>query len=1310
MKRFFLPLLFIHLFNLMGFSQAWEPQAVGILPGNYDVSDISIVSEQVIWAIAIDYSQATPPVPEGHIIKLLRSVSGGANWEVTDIEEAEGRVSWDIHAFDENTACITTQNLGPAGGRGIFRTTDGGANWTEVYNNSAGGVWLHFFDGQEGICINSSSMSRTTDGGANWMPVPQADIPDFQTGEFGLFHSASTAITTFENALWFGTNKGRVYRTRDGGQTWEVFDTELGDAPILSIAFIDDKNGLAVYRLPDGTNALIRTADGGISWENLGNTNFKEITAIPCSRTFMGVSDFGNRLTAVSSNLGETWTEEDATTWVFAPAFLTPEYGWMSNRGGSGTAPALFKWAGGPLTGRLYVDQSAAGDGSGNTWADAFTDLQTALAAAEEGDEIWVAKGVYLPGDNPASTFLVDKNLRLFGGFAGMECKLSERDIEQHPTILSGDLNGDDVDGDFETNRGDNVMTVVRVDNTITNATWIDGFTIRNGHADGTDDQDRKGGGIYATGAPVVNNCRFEQNFATGGGGMAVDNPFPDTVRISKSVFVSNRANDGGGGGLRLLNASGVVEETVFQDNIVSVDQGGGLRFREEDVNQQYLAVRNSSFINNTADFGGGAMAVNLFEEGNVIEIYQTTFFDNVATGTNGGGGIRVLVNPGADNADLHIEECRFENNTSGNFGGGVSIATQGNLTDATVVNCQFTGNEILAQGGEDILAGGGLLAISSELAGQPTFTLSGCTFSQNVAPLLGGGYVFGTESNGAQTTVSDCSFTENEAGRGGGMAVIYYDPANNAGFTLQNSDFSANEAMEYGGAVFVETEQGTERVSLELADCTFELNRSEDRGGAVNIDANGSNSDYAVHHCAFYQNEASVSGGGLSAYIEGASANSDISIDSCLFQQNITMPSPFGCGSGAEAILRGANSNLEVTHSSFIENSGANFGGGMAILGGPPSGTGAVLVDSCSFEGNTSGSDGGMSIGSLPEAGLFDYTISNCDFLDNQVEFFAGGLDLYSEAPVNFLVENCTIEGNTAVEGAGGLGIATSSPGFQAAVKNSRISNNTSPVGGAGIGASPAYNNNPGMTNSASIRFENCLATGNIGASTVGLFRTGTFHFLNSTIAGNNAGGLILEDHSSASLQNTILYNPGFTEYEALTEDVTGNSIGGNLFSDASLADYAHMYDKQNEDPLFVGTDDFRLTENSPAVDAGVYSGDLPDTDIAGNERIINCVDIGAYESEFVVAMQCLTGNREEAVGELYLSPNPAASFIHLQLPENISGPIALDLFDAQGRLVRQERTTPGQRLSVKGLASGLYVVKGAVDNVVYVGKFVKE
>ena len=66
-------------------------------------------------------------------------------------------------------------------------------------------------------------------------------------------------------------------------------------------------------------------------------------------------------------------------------------------------------------------------------------------------------------------------------------------------------------------------------------------------------------------------------------------------------------------------------------------------------------------------------------------------------------------------------------------------------------------------------------------------------------------------------------------------------------------------------------------------------------------------------------------------------------------------------------------------------------------------------------------------------------------------------------------------------------------------------------------------------------------------------------------------------------------------------------------------------------------------LVAGSPAIDAGMNSGDLPANDLAGNERIIDCVDIGAYESEFMVAMECLTGSREVVAGKVGLSPNPA-------------------------------------------------------------------
>ena len=51
---------------------------------------------------------------------------------------------------------------------------------------------------------------------------------------------------------------------------------------------------------------------------------------------------------------------------------------------------------------RYYVDQSIANSGDGKTWGAAFKTLQEGINAASSSvaDEIWVAKGTYIPNTN----------------------------------------------------------------------------------------------------------------------------------------------------------------------------------------------------------------------------------------------------------------------------------------------------------------------------------------------------------------------------------------------------------------------------------------------------------------------------------------------------------------------------------------------------------------------------------------------------------------------------------------------------------------------------------------------------------------------------------------------------------------------------------------------------------------------------------------------------------------------------------------------------------------------------------------------
>ena len=79
-----------------------------------------------------------------------------------------------------------------------------------------------------------------------------------------------------------------------------------------------------------------------------------------------------------------------------------------------------------PVT--YYVNDDATGAEHGTSWQDAFTDLQSALAVAVAGDQIWVAAGTYKPSlsidgsaDARTASFSLKSGVALYGGFAGVE-------------------------------------------------------------------------------------------------------------------------------------------------------------------------------------------------------------------------------------------------------------------------------------------------------------------------------------------------------------------------------------------------------------------------------------------------------------------------------------------------------------------------------------------------------------------------------------------------------------------------------------------------------------------------------------------------------------------------------------------------------------------------------------------------------------------------------------------------------------------------------------------------------------------------
>jgi parallel beta-helix repeat protein len=126
----------------------------------------------------------------------------------------------------------------------------------------------------------------------------------------------------------------------------------------------------------------------------------------------------------------------------------------------------------------IYVDNMAKrGSNTGMSWANAYLDLQDALerAASGYGSQIWVAEGIYKPTTNPGNyvaTFELINGVALYGGFAGTETSLSQRNWLTNQTTLTGDVTDD----------GQSDMHYVVTASDVNETAIIDGFTITMGY------------------------------------------------------------------------------------------------------------------------------------------------------------------------------------------------------------------------------------------------------------------------------------------------------------------------------------------------------------------------------------------------------------------------------------------------------------------------------------------------------------------------------------------------------------------------------------------------------------------------------------------------------------------------------------------------------------------------------------------------------------------------------------------------------------------------------------------------------------
>lgn len=289
----------------------------------------------------------------------------------------------------------------------------------------------------------------------------------------------------------------------------------------------------------------------------------------------------------------------------------------------------------------IYVDTRGRNT-DGSDWENAFRYLQDALSGAQQGDEICVAQGLYIPdqsSSNPNGTgdqfssFKVGSGLILRGGYAGLShpSDPNDHDPGKYKTILSGEKY---------------CYHVLKANNIFTQS-LIEGFTITKGKAAAPE---TAGGGLFCENSKLlIKKCIFENNRGENSGAVKCSY---STIGFQDCQFIGNQ--------------SGYL--------------GGAIR----------LYYSNFDFINclfrqNRAD-SGGAISVYCPELGTTANIYNCIFLENHAAA---GSGIDYI------GVELNITNCTFTGNQTTKQGGVIAkyCSYLYDIGYLNIANCVFWDN-----------------------------------------------------------------------------------------------------------------------------------------------------------------------------------------------------------------------------------------------------------------------------------------------------------------------------------------------------------------------------------------------------------------------------------------------------------------------------------------------------------------------------------------------------------------------------------------------------------------------------------------
>jgi photosystem II stability/assembly factor-like uncharacterized protein len=325
---------------------------------------VSPVDDNVVWAVGTNSTYVV-------------TTDGGNTWRsgIVPTPNSNDIQLRDVQGVSAQVAyALSIGNI--PGDFAIYKTTDGGATWTQQFQNQLTGAFYDcfaFWSPTRGVAHSDSVNGvfpdlRTTDG-LTWQSIAN-NMPPALSGEASFSSSGTCIATQGQNNAWIatgGSSIARILATTDGGNTWAAYNTPLHSSPSaggFSVAFRDATNGIlgGGDLAPTNASQAVQAAtshDGGQTWQLtnrppltspiFGLAYLSNTTGVggqqhdTSTRKKQSGTDYTKTVVATANTGGAAWTPDEGVTWnilsgvngYWAVAFADPQNGWMVGTGGT---------------------------------------------------------------------------------------------------------------------------------------------------------------------------------------------------------------------------------------------------------------------------------------------------------------------------------------------------------------------------------------------------------------------------------------------------------------------------------------------------------------------------------------------------------------------------------------------------------------------------------------------------------------------------------------------------------------------------------------------------------------------------------------------------------------------------------------------------------------------------------------------------------------------------------------------------------------------------------------------------------------